>query len=184
MRLSARKLLVFLAQFVVFFAVFLLLYPVLLPVYNGLALSLANIVLAHASPPMYIQTTADHSWVVYRLSEKRPLFTLEGNYLSLIYLNLALLPALILATPLLLQQRLKLLGWGMALLLGAHALSAIALTHAEICVHFDPDNVGCNVVEGIFGTGGQLFAVALWGLLTWRYWFPIKTAMPTKRDAL
>ncbi len=173
MRRSARRLLAFIAQFIVFFVGFLLLYPVLLPIYNGLALSLANVVLAHSSLPLYIQVTADHSWVVYRLPEKRPLFTLEGAYLSLIYLNLALLPALVLATPGPFQQRLKLLGWGMALLLGVHALSAIALTRAEICVHYDPDNIGCNVVEGIFGTGGQLFAVAIWVTLTWRYWLEL-----------
>ncbi|MCS7197291.1 MAG: hypothetical protein NZ930_01170 [Candidatus Bipolaricaulota bacterium] len=174
MRLSARRLVVFGAQFLIFFVAFLLFYPVLLPIYNGLALSLANVVLAHYSPPLYVQTTADHSWMIYRLPEKRPLFTLEGSYLSLIYLNLALLPALILATPLPSQQRLKLLGWGMAALLGVHALSAIALTRAEICVHYDPGNMGCNVVEGIFGTGGQLFAVALWAVLTWRVWLPMK----------
>lgn len=172
MRLRARKLLLFIAQFFIFFAAFLLIYPILLPIYNGLALSLANIALTRSSTPLYIQAANDHSWVVYRLPERRPLFTLEGSHLSLIYLNLALLPALILATPVPFQQRLKLLGWGMLVLLGVHALSAITITHAEICVYHDPDNVGCNVVEGIFGTGGQLFAVALWGLLTWRYWFP------------
>ncbi len=60
---------------------------------------------------------------------------------------------------------------GMLVLLGVHALSAITITHAEICVYHDPDNVGCNVVEGIFGTGGQLFSgdwlvpLMIWGLL-------------------
>jgi hypothetical protein len=172
MRLSARKLLGFIMQFLAFFASFLLLYPALLPMYNGLALSLANVVLARSSPPTYIQVSDDNSWVVYRLPGRRPLFTLEGDYLNLIMLNLALLPALLLATPVPFQKRLKLLGWGMILLLGIHALSAITLTHAEICLHYDPDNLGCNVAEGVFGTGGQLFAVALWVLLTWRSWLP------------
>lgn len=174
MRLTARKLLGFIVQFLAFFAGFLLIYPGLLFLYNGLALSLANTVLAHSSPPIYVQVAPDNSWQVHRLPGKRLFFTVEGDYLSLIYLNLALLPALLLATPVPFQQRMKLLGWGMALLLGVHALSAIALVYAEICVHYNPNNLGCSLVEGLVGTGGQLFAVALWALLTWRSWFPIK----------
>ena len=62
----------------------------------------------------------------------------------------------------------------MLILVGVHALSVVAIVRSEVCVHYDPDNLGCNIVEGLFGIGGQLFAVAIWGLLTWRYWFSQK----------
>lgn len=172
MRLQGRKVLIFAAQFVAFFAGFLLIYPVLLPIYNNTALALANALLVALPSPMSIQAAADNGWQVYRLPNKRLLFTLEAEYLNLIYLNLALLPALLLATPLPYRRRLQLLGWGMLALVGMHALSAIAIVQAEVCVHYDPDNLGCTIVEGIFGMGGQLFAVTLWGLLTWHYWMP------------
>lgn len=171
MRSSTRRLLIFVAQFVGFFAVFLGFYPVLLPLYNQLAPNLANLLLASLKPPMRVAATSDNSWIVYFLAG-HPIFTLEADYLSLIYLNLALLPALLMATPAPWRRRWKLLGWGLLLLVGVHTLSVVALVQAEMCVHRDPENLACSVVEGVFGTGGQLFAVALWLLLTWRDWFP------------
>ncbi len=113
MRLSVRRLLVFVAQFVVFFAGFLLVYPLLLLIYNSLALGLANTVLASLPSPMSVAAAPDNSWQVYRLPSRRLLFTLEADYLNLIYLNLALLPALLLATPVPYGRRLKPLGVGL-----------------------------------------------------------------------
>jgi hypothetical protein len=176
MRLSARKIAVFSAQFVVLFAGFLLIYPALLPAYNSIALALANAVLSQLPLPMYVRAAPDNSWQIYRLPSQKLYFTLEADYLNLVYLNLALLPALLLATPIPYRQRLKLWGWGMLILVGVHALSVVAIVRSEVCVHYDPDNLGCNVVEGLFGIGGQLFAVAIWGLLTWRYWFPQRSS--------
>jgi hypothetical protein len=171
MKLNARKLLLFSVQFVVFFLLLLWLYPKILPLYNQFALGLANTVLSGLTPPMRVEAAPDKSWRVHLLSG-RPLFTLEADYLNLIYLNLVLLPALLLATPVCFLQRLKLLSLGLLLLLGVHAASAIAIVHSEVCQHYDPSNLGCNWLEEVFATGGQLFSVVLWGLLTWRYWFP------------
>lgn len=178
MRLSARKLLAFSAQFLVLFLLFLWLYSLILPFYNHLVLGLANSVLGSLTPPMRVEASSDNSWQVYLLPIDRQIFRQRAASLNLMYLNLALLPALLLATPTTVLRRFQLVGLGLSLLIVVHVISVIVLVRATVCTAFyDPRDLNCIALIWVFGAGGQLFGVALWALLSWRLWFPKPLAM-------
>lgn len=175
MNFNPRKILLFALQFFLTFLVFLWLYSEVLPAYQRGVLNLANPVLEHLSPPMFIEIDPKEIWDIYLLTprgERLLLFTLGGDYLNLFYFNLAFLPALLLATPLKFSGRLLMLGWGLLLLFAIHVFSTIGYFRAEFCFYANPRNFFCNWSASVLGTGGPVFAVALWGLLTWHYWFP------------
>lgn len=66
----------------------------------------------------------------------------------------------------------KLLIFG-SLIFAFHVLSAITLITAEYVTHVNPEQLGYAWLKIFVGLrGGQFFAVALWALLTWRYWLP------------
>ncbi len=173
MRFNLRKGLIFTLQFVLLFFAFLWLYTETRPAYHMAVLNGTNPLLERFSPPMQIEI-GPQEWRVYILTangEWLLLFTIPSDYLELFYFSIVFLPALILATPLGFGRRLLLLSWGLPLLFIVHVLSTAGYFRAEFCFYLNPDNFLCNWLASFLSTGNQVFAIAIWGLLTWRYWF-------------
>lgn len=179
MRLSVRKLLIFGGRFLISILLFSILFSFVIISYNHLVVWGAEVVLTMFAAPLKIQATEDGNWVVFwRLSNER-LFRSTGGigFLQLLYFNLPLLLSLIRATPTLkVRKLLRISLVGVALIFLLHALSVIALMTAEYVTHVNPEQLGYIWLKMFIGLSGQLFAVALWGLLTWRYWLPSKTS--------
>lgn len=88
------------------------------------------------------------------------------------FLNLALLPALLLATPVGWCRRLRLAGIGLAGLVAVHAFTLVALIRVYLCLQSSPGNFLClAMLRGSYASG-QIFAAVLWAALTWRFWLP------------
>jgi len=170
---SFRKVFLFGLQFLPFFAVFLWLYPKVVPGYQWVVVKFANTVLDSLNPSMSIHINEQGGWDFTLAGPAGRGFDAGIGNLTLAYLNLALLPALLLATPVKWRQRLRMLGWGGLLLFVLHGLAAVVIVRVTLCLHYDRENVFCKSLLVLFATGGQVFGVALWALLTWRYWLPL-----------
>ena len=176
---SLRKVLLFGVQFLPIFAVFLWLYPEVVPEYQRVVVTCANVVLDNLNPSMSIHINPQGGWEFALSGPAGRAFKAGIGDLTLAYLNLALLPALLLATPVAWRQRLQMLGWGCLLLFALHVLSAVVIVRVTLCLHYDRENLFCKSLLVLFATGGQVFGVALWALLTWRYWLPSSVTLPS-----
>jgi hypothetical protein len=105
---------------------------------------------------------------------------LDRDGLRLQTLNIVLLPSLLLATPVNWRRRLLLLASGVALLFAVQVAVAIAWAPTARCLLLRPDDRLCGWLYYLMITGGQLVAVAIWGLLTWRVWLHGHRPMPTR----
>ena len=88
----------------------------------------------------------------------------------LILLSLALLPALLLATPAPVGTRFRLLGLALMLMVVIHVLSIIGVMRGVQCLRESPGTFHCLWMLRLVYSSGQLFAAVLWVVLTWRYW--------------
>ena len=156
------------------FFVCLCLYPLVLPSYERTVFESTNVVLSGLSPPTRIGTVEDGRWVVTVDAGGRPWsFTLGTARLRLlVFLNMVILPPLLLATPTSLRRRIVLALWGLVLLFLLHIASLTGCVFAMAHVCQGGANRLCRILPSILTPGGQGFAVALWGALTWRDWFP------------
>ena len=179
-----RRSVVFAETFVHLFLVLLWLYPKALPVYQRTTTGAANPVLRAMGPPYEIALDAEGNWIASRVMDdgtREPHYRAAASDRHLLYLNLALLPALLLATPIDLVSRLRLLGWGVVLLFAFHVAMEISLLRVARCLDLDPGNRLCAWVWANLRIAGQSFAVLQWSLLTWRHWLPPSTArMPVR----
>lgn len=170
-----RKILLFVVQFVPIFALCLWLYPRVLPAVHGVIVPAIDLGLHRLDPPMRMELTDDGGWQTYQInpdgSEERYWYR-PGLYLNLMLLGVALLPALLLATPVKLAHRLRLTGIGMLLLILVYIPAGLMLVLSVRCLASDPESVVCMWTKTSANMFGQLVSVAIWALLTWHIWLP------------
>ena len=162
-------------------------YEQVLPGYQRSIASAANGLFALSGSTRQIREHAAGGWTS---AEARPYPFAAGppsyvnEQLESLFLSLAILPALILATPLPWRRRLALLGIGLATLWVVHGVAAFALVQTETCAQ---SSALCHWMRGNVIIGGQLFALGLWALLTWDFWlqlraqFAVPATHPTQR---
>jgi len=170
-----RKLLIFVLQFVPMFLLSFVLYFVVLPVYGPIVLSTANFVTERMNPSTEIERLESGVWMGYSFTPEQGRRGLRGwtpSTVHLMLLSLALLPALLLATPAPYLTRLRLLAIGVPLVFLSHVAWAIVLSRAVLCLRQAPGTFYCLWALRATYASGQFTAAALWVLLTWRYWFP------------
>lgn len=181
-----RRVGLFALHFAILFPLFLWLYGRALPSYQELVVGLANPVLGSLSPGMHLALEPDGGWKASLLSptgEATPLYGMHPDALDVLYLNLALVPALLLATPLPPAARLRLLAVGLLLLVGFHVLTVTGLVRTWWCLHLDPQRFLCQWIRGGLKVSGQLFGILEWALLTWGTWLPAAPSAAPRGEA-
>lgn len=175
-----RDVLAFGLGFLPVFLVLLWLYPHVLPVYERAVLGLANAWLGAGTSPLYVEARPDGALELYSVAgtERRRLTREPFQRPYAVFLSLALLPALLLATPVRVAVRARLMLLGLLLLYALHVVVVIALLRAQLCLAADPGSRVCTWVMALTVTSGQTGAVTLWALLSWRYWMPATTPVP------
>lgn len=175
MKIDLRRVLAFGLGFVPAFLILLLLYLEVLPWYRTVPEGLANSLLGQTSPPSRIEPLPGGGWQAFveaGTKQQRAFVQWQPFVVHLLFLNLALVPALLLATPVPIPERLRLLAWAIPLLLAVQTLSLIALVRGQLCLVSSPGSFPCLWLLRSVYASGQLSAAALWALLTWRYWLP------------
>jgi len=170
-----RRILLFTLQFVPLFVVSLWLYPRILPLYQAMVVPMVNVGLQRFDPPMRMELMEDGGWRTFQQhadGSETFYWSRPGKYLNLTYLGLALLPALLLATPVAALRRLSLLGIGMLLMLMLYVFAALGLVWSVRCLYQTPGNNICMTIKTVVNVYGQLISLVLWGLLTWDVWLP------------
>lgn len=170
-----RKILLFVLQFIPIFALCLWLYPHVLPVVQRVVVAGIDVGLHQVDPEMRIELTDDHGWQTYQINPDGSEFKYwyrPGKYLNLMFLGVALLPALLLATPVKLLDRLRLTGVGMLLLVLAYIPAGYTLVLSMRCLYNDPESGFCMWTKTTGNIFGQLISVAIWALLSWHVWIP------------
>jgi|GEM_PF-2437072 len=178
MNINQRKILFFGIQFCLFFLVCLLLYPKILPGYQEIVFYMVEPLLQYLTPNKYIHIVTDAK-VGWRIDVFEPeigkkwFFGIDNQQLSMIYMNLVLVPAIFLATPVGIKKRLHLFCRGVSLLLIVHVLSVTAFVYVWSTFYPIPEKHQlCQHIIALFSPGGQVFAVVIWCSLTWKHWFP------------
>jgi hypothetical protein len=110
-----------------------------------------------------VSTPTELDRIVYRWNDSLP---------HLVLLTLALVPALTLASPTSWRNRLRITGIGLVLVFVGHVVVMAGLTRAMWCLVESPGDFVCLTLLRMLYVSGQLSGVAIWSLLTWRYWFP------------
>lgn len=182
MNSTRRKGLLFGLQFLPLFLLCLWLYSKALPSYQTAVFGVANAVTERMSPPTRIEAVPDAGWWAYRMTpagDKERVGGWADFVAHLVFLSLALLPALLLATPAPWLDRIRLLGIGLLLLFCVHVVSIIGLVRETQCLVVKPGTFHCLWLLRLVYSSGQVFGAVLWALLTWRYWFPRKAPPET-----
>jgi len=170
-----RKLLRFSVQFLPLFTLLLWLYWLVLPQYEPAVLRVANLVGGLLSPATRVEAVAGDEWnciVAEPDGGERVLKRWYGFLRHLLFLDLALVPALLLPTPAPLRVRLRITGLGIVLVFVGHVAAVLGLMRGMWCLVESPNSFVCNWILRIAYTSGQLFGAVIWGLLAWRHWFP------------
>jgi hypothetical protein len=152
--------------------ILLWLYQWIMPVYQQGVLAVVNPCLESLSPPLHIDADSKGDLSAYTPlpGGQRRDFFYEKYRPWPIYLNLVLLPALILATPVELGQKARLLAIGLVLLFFWNVLSMIGLFRTQICLMQSPESFVCRWLKGLIMTSGQIGSFLGWAVLTWSYW--------------
>lgn len=143
--------------------------------YQAWVVGAANGVLEHLAPLLQIEVDADGGWRIFRQHAhglRTFHYGMRAEALQLLFVNLALLPPLLLATPGGLATRTRRLAVGLVLLFGLHVLAVTGLAHTWRCAAVGPAYGACALTRAGLKVSGQLFAVVLWVLLTWDAWLP------------
>lgn len=175
MPLDRRRVLIFLAWLIPLFAVFMLAYRPIAPFYQHAVLAGANAVAERLPPPLRIEVLPEGGWQYFEVRGAgwmRPQIRWDAMTPHYFLLGLAILPALLLATPAPWRMRLKLLGIGLILLYVAQVIAVVGLIRATHCLRIAPGTRHCLLTLRVVYTSGQISAAAIWALLSWRYWFP------------
>jgi len=150
-------------------AVCLGLYAALIQPYESAVVRVANLGLARLSRPFLLEVDPGGALAMYaltsdgarRLSTPRP----HG-----VFLSLALVPTLLLATPAPLRDRLRWLLVSAPLVFASHVVAVLVLYRAHLVLRDDPGSLPYEVLFGLAVRSGQLVTLALWALFTWRFW--------------
>ncbi len=115
---NIRKILIFGLEFLPLFLAFLWLYLLILPYYQPVVIGTANAVTERMSPPTRIESFGKvkmKSFVFTPQDGNRFMRSWDKTTGHLVFLSLALTPALLLATPTTIRTRFRLLGLGLPL---------------------------------------------------------------------
>lgn len=170
---ARRSILHFGLVFLILFPICLWLYAEVAPLYRGGVLRVVNHFTEQREPPVHIKEDADGVWHTTTrpwgglLPVDLPLFQVEPGTLHLLFLNLALVPALLLATPVSLGRRLSLLALGLPLVYVCHVATVLGLVWLPECA---ASNAACALLDRLLRTGGQSAGFLQWGILTWKIW--------------
>ncbi|MCP3998964.1 MAG: hypothetical protein GY722_28460, partial [bacterium] len=170
-----RKILVLALVFLPAFGLCLFLYPHVQPQYQKAVVAAVDVGLHHLDPPMRIEISEDGGWTTFTL---RPdgtesfYWSRPGKNLTLFYIGLALLPALLIATPVSLKRRVRLLVIGMFVLFALQVVAGFGLVVSIRCLAGNPDAMLCTWAKTVGNTFGQVSAFVIWVGLTWPAWFP------------
>jgi hypothetical protein len=163
MRLSARKLLIFIITFLGVLLFVALLWPWIAPLYTYL---LAGVV-ATWMPDATVKVRDSTSLFVHV-----PPLGMTVTLGAMVF-NLLLLVALLGATPGLgIRRRLICLAVGVLLQASFHVLDIVISFRANYEVALTGSYSLRFLAEMLGGVGEQVSAVIIWVLLTWRSWFP------------
>jgi hypothetical protein len=166
MRLSARRLLIFAGKFLAVLVPLALLWPWIGWIYVQLLASFVRSFMPDATVTVRSSTS-----LFIHVSPLGMTVSLDA-----MIFNLLLLTALVLATPgLEIRRRLRCLGLGILLQMGFHVLDIVISFRANYAVALTGSYTLRFLAEFLGGMGEQLSAVAIWVLLTFRYWFRLKT---------
>jgi hypothetical protein len=173
MSLDRRRIGLFALQFLPLFLALSAAYAWIRPPYEKLVVASSNALLGTLTPSTRIDLQADGRW---RVHLDRPELTASFGIGSedhglILFLNLILLPPLLLATPVPLAERLRLAGVGIVLLYLMHLLTVCGCVYVMGVLN-DPGNFLFRTLPKALRLGAQGITVALWGLLAWRYWLP------------
>jgi len=152
-------------------AVFLGLYLAAIRPYESAVVRAANVGLAAASASLRLEVDPTGRVTTTRVGPdgaRRPLSATPRVHA--VFLSLALLPVLLLATPAPWPTRARWVVLAVPLLFGLHVLALLAMFRAHLVLVEQPTDLPARVAYGLAVTSGQLGAVALWALLTWRFW--------------
>ncbi len=175
MKLARSRVARFLLQFAPLFVVSLGLYWLVMPYYEQAVHLIANAINRQFEPPLWIEATEWGYWkcMVGNADGTETLVRRWFPFLrDLVFLDLALVPALLLATPTTLRVRLRIAGLGIVLAYVGHVLVMLGLTRGTWCLAMTPGSFFCMWLMRVMYTSGQTFGAAIWALLAWRYWFP------------
>ena len=135
----------------------------------------ANLVMQRLDPPTRLERLPAGGWRAWaegRPGQERVFVRWEPFVVHLLFLNMVLVPALVLATPASLAARLRLVGWAIPLILVVQTLALIGLVRGQLCLVSSPGSFLCLWQLRLVYASGQLSAALLWAGLTWRYWLP------------
>lgn len=163
------------ALFVPLLLLFSALYLWVKPQYEPAVQRTANAITRRLSPPSWIDSAANGQWLCHVSRPGAPnriVYRWNVSLPHLVFLSLALVPALTLATPTTLRNRLRLTGLGLMLVFATHVAVMVGLMRAALWLIASPRSFLCLWLLRMLYVSGQLCGAAIWVLLTWRYWFP------------
>ena len=163
--------------------VFVAIYLGIAEYYQQAVAGLANVVLSGFEYVSELVYQEDGSFAYDVAFPDGRVAQVTTHHLTYTFLGLALLPALLMATPIDWSARLRLTGLGAVVLLATHVLMLVALVRVQRILLLDPYDVFGSWVRLCIGIGGQLSSFAIWGILSWRYWIrrPEGASSPAQR---
>lgn len=173
MTAERRRILRFALAFLPAFVAAACLYPLILPAYQRGVFAAVNTLLSSLNPVSEIRAVPAGQWqvLVHRAEAARvATYTLKSDNLALLsFFQLAMLSALLLATPVRVRERLRLWVSGIGLMFGLHVLCVAGCVYGMALVD-NPKGLIFKSLPIILGPFASGLAVAAWGLLTWKYW--------------
>ncbi len=170
-----RKILFFGLQFLPLFLVFMWLYLLVMPYYHPVAMGTANVVTERMSSPTRLESAGTLRMKAFLFTPERGerfLIRWGRTSVHLVFLSLALVPALLLATPAPILTRFRLLGVGLLLVFLGHVLALIVMTRGIYALKQTPGTLFWLWAVRIAYASGQVVSATVGVLLTWRYWVP------------
>ncbi len=173
MNLRRREILIFALGFIPPLVVAVLLYPTILPAYQRAVLATVNMSLKLLSPLAEVRAVLTGRWqiLVHSAHAGRVMtYTLGSANIGLLtFFQLVVLSALLLATPVKIKERLRLLACGIGLMFCLHVLCVAGCAYGMALIDNSKSVIfrSLPIVLGPFASG---LAVVAWSVLTWRYW--------------
>lgn len=161
---------------------FLAAYPFLLPPYRAAVLAVSRAALQGLTPRVNFAVQDDGTWAaavgsVWNRGSWS--FFLESPELGqeIAFSGLALLPALLLATPAGMRERLRLLGTGLGALFVVHVVSVMGVLYFFALACYKNETArACVLAPSSLSFCSHIGTFGVWGLMTWKYWFDASPA--------
>ena len=138
-------------------------YVLVLPYYERVLTFLANVLLKSVSPRLTVAVNHDAQLVVSTTSALG-VGVLDRYDPHVVFLNLVILPALVLASPVGLARRIKVIAATMPVLLFVDVMMFFGMVQTRTLLAGDPYNGIYAWMWGTVMAGGQVTAVLAWAL--------------------